>query len=261
MEIDAFIAVNEGSSYGIVSAKVNQHKRKLTWVNRDLLYNYRKQATIEIVLPPHEILLYHQSTCITNPMSQLTTSITDAEFADNGSTTDHQDEPEDNLTSTEESRNFGGRPKGTTNEALRDLKFKEKLALNWAAVEFEKAKEKGRSQWGIYDRIIKEANKKFDLPEKYCIKKQTVHSRLPVSRKTLVANHGFVSPMIRMEGYFVNIFFTLSAMRQPSNETEGVQLINSMVKRTFTEKEVRDWKKKHLKLDCAEKSISSGTCN
>jgi len=45
------------------------------------------------------------------------------------------------------SKNVGGQPKGTTNEALRDFKFKKKLALNWAAVQFEKAKENGRSQW------------------------------------------------------------------------------------------------------------------
>ena len=60
--------------------------------------------------------------------------------------------------------------------------------------------------------------------------------------------------MIRMEGYFVDIFLTLGAMRQPSNATEGLQLINSMVKGTVTEKEIRDWKKKHLKLDCAEEN-------
>ena len=51
-------------------------------------------------------------------------------------------------TLIDESRSFGGQPKGSTNEALRDLKFKEKLALNWVAVEFEKAKENGRSQVG-----------------------------------------------------------------------------------------------------------------
>jgi len=114
MEIDASIAENGGSSYGIISAKINQHKKKFAWVNRDLLYNYRKQATKEMVLPPHEILL--QSTCKTNATSQLSASIIDTECADNGST-DHQDEPEENLTSTDESRNFGGRPKGSTNEA------------------------------------------------------------------------------------------------------------------------------------------------
>ena len=89
MEFDASIAENGGSSYGIVSAKINQHKKTFAWVNRDLLYNYRKQATKGMVLITHEILL-HQSTCKTNQMSQLSTSIIDAKCAYNGST-DHQD--------------------------------------------------------------------------------------------------------------------------------------------------------------------------
>jgi len=153
-------------------------------------------------------------------------------------------------TQDQESRNFGGRPKGTTNEAIRDFKFKKKLALNWAAVQFEKAKEDGRSKWGIYDSIVQEANKQYNLPQKYMITKKTVCSRLTPSRKLMVANTGLVSPMIRMEGYFVDIFLTLGAMRQPSNATEGLQIINSMIKGTVTETEVLEWKKKHLKLDC-----------
>ena len=57
LEIDASIAENGGSSYGIVTSKLNQHKKKFKWINRDLLYNYRKQATKELQLPPHEITL------------------------------------------------------------------------------------------------------------------------------------------------------------------------------------------------------------
>jgi len=96
-------------------------------------------------LPPHEVSL--QAASESQAISELT--FDEAERADNGNI-DHQDEPEENSTSTlqnEESRNFGneastalttldqgsrnvgGRPKGTTNEALRDFKFKKKLAL------------------------------------------------------------------------------------------------------------------------------------
>mmetsp|Transcript_8800 Transcript_8800/g.12805 ORF Transcript_8800/g.12805 Transcript_8800/m.12805 type:complete len:201 (+) Transcript_8800:65-667(+) len=127
MEIDASIAENGGSSYGIVSSKLSQHKKKFKWINRDLLYNYRKQATREMQLPPHEVSL--QPASESQGISELT--FDEAERADNGNI-DHQDEPEENSTSTlqnEQSRNFGGRPKGTTNVALRDVKFKVRLAL------------------------------------------------------------------------------------------------------------------------------------
>jgi len=217
MEIDASIAENGGSSYGIVSSKLSQHKKKFKWINRDLLYNYWKQATREMQLPPHEVSL--QSACAPQAISELT--FNEAACAGNGNI-DHQDRPEENSTSSvqnEQSRNFGGRPKGTTNVALRDVKFKVRLALNWAAVEFERAKGNGRSQWGIYDKIIKEANEKFNLTEKHWLNKQTVRTRLRPSRKILAANPGINSPMIRMEGYFVDMFLTLGAMRQPSNAT------------------------------------------
>ena len=38
------------------------------------------------------------------------------------------------------------------------------------------------------------------------------------------------------------------------NATEGLQIIISMIKGTVTKREVLDWKKKHLKLDCAEEN-------
>ena len=167
IEIDASIAENGGSSYGVVSSKLQQHKKNIKRINRDLLYNYRKQATRELQLPPHEVSL--QSTFESQAISDVT--VNEAECSNNGNI-DHQGEykPEENSASTlenEQSRNHGGRPKGTTNEALCEVKFKVRLALNWAAVEFEKAKGNGRSEWGIYDKIIRQANEKFSFPEKH----------------------------------------------------------------------------------------------
>jgi hypothetical protein len=87
MEIDASTADNGGTSYGIVSAKLNQHKKKFKWINRDLLYNYRRQATRELELPAHEVSL--QSACESQAISDVT--FNEAECADNGNI-DHQDE-------------------------------------------------------------------------------------------------------------------------------------------------------------------------
>ena len=164
MEIDASIAENGGSSYCIVFATLNQHKQKFKVNNKDLLYNYKKQATRELQLPPHEVSL--QSACESQTVSGLT-----FDHAANGNI--HQqdeDKPKENLTYTlenEQSRNHGGRPEGATNEALHNIKFKVRLALNWAAIEFERVKGYGRRQWRIYDKIIRQTNEKFSLPEKH----------------------------------------------------------------------------------------------
>ena len=240
LEIDESIAENGGSSYGVISSKVLEHKKKFKWLTRDFLYNYRKQATKEMELLPQEISL--QSTTDFQAVSELTiTAEITAEIQPPQSEAPEEDtrpSPDEALTALttldQESRNFSGRPKGTTNEALRDFKFKKKLALNWAAVQFEKAKENGQSQWGIYDSIVEEANKQFILPPKYLITKETVRSRLKPQRKLMVTNTGVVSPMIQMEGFFVHIFLPLGAMRQPLNATEGLQVINSMTKVTVT---------------------------
>eukprot|EP00590_Aulacoseira_subarctica_P004311 CAMPEP_0172434174 /NCGR_PEP_ID=MMETSP1064-20121228/70489_1 /TAXON_ID=202472 /ORGANISM="Aulacoseira subarctica , Strain CCAP 1002/5" /LENGTH=226 /DNA_ID=CAMNT_0013182373 /DNA_START=157 /DNA_END=835 /DNA_ORIENTATION=- len=155
-----------------------------------------------------------------HPQPQQEEALEETDEAPEENMTQLPDEASTALTTLDQgSRNFGGRPKGTTNEAIRHFNFKKKLALNWAAVQFEKAKGEGRSKWGIYDSIVQEANKQFNLPPKYMVTKETVRSRLKPQRKLMVANTGVVSPMVRMEGYFVDIFLTLGAMRQPSNAT------------------------------------------
>ena len=97
MEIDESIAENGGSSYGIISSKLSQHKKKFKWINRDLLYNYRKQATREMQLPPHEVSAT-QSACESQTISEVTL---DNQLADNLNM-DHQDEPDENSTSTQQ---------------------------------------------------------------------------------------------------------------------------------------------------------------
>mmetsp|Transcript_8797 Transcript_8797/g.12801 ORF Transcript_8797/g.12801 Transcript_8797/m.12801 type:complete len:221 (+) Transcript_8797:65-727(+) len=138
MEIDASIAENGGSSYGIVSSKLSQHKKKFKWINRDLLYNYRKQATKELQLLPHEITL--QSASATQAVSELSfnaeilpqqeEALEETDEAPEENMTQLPDEASTALTTLDQgSRNFGGRPKGTTNEAIRHFNFKKKLAL------------------------------------------------------------------------------------------------------------------------------------
>jgi hypothetical protein len=256
LEIDEEIASNAGSSYGVITKTLKKHQQKFKWLTRDHLNYYRKQATKEFKLPPHQI-------DVPSSTSQAVSLVTFNEELENGARVNVEEEqtepPLENQSSvssnaaegSDDSRNLGGRPKGTTNEAIRDLKFRRSAALNWAAVEFNKAKEaKDGTKWGKQKEIVREANTKFGLPEKDWISKETVRSRLKPARKLEVAHSGLVSPMIRLEGYFVDIFLSLGAMRQPSNSTQGLQIINSMIKGTCTENQIKEWKKSNLKIDC-----------
>jgi len=163
LELDDAIAKNGGSSYGIFRKTFKKHQQKFRWLTRDYLNNYRKQATKELKLPPRQITMQPNS-------SQVFSAVTFSEELENGARVDAEEEQTVPLLDSEESdslRNVGGRPKGTTNKALRDLKFRRSAALNWAAVEFHKAKEaKGETKWGKQVDIVREANKKFGLPEK-----------------------------------------------------------------------------------------------
>jgi len=171
VQIDESITENGGSSYGIVSAKLLQHQKKFKWLNRDLLYNYKKQETKELPLLHHEITL--QSASATQAVSELSfnaeiqpqqeEALEETDEAPEENMTQLPDEASTALTTLDQgSRNFGGRPKGTTNEAIRHFNFKKKLALNWAAVQFEKAKGEGRSKWGIYPQLSTKHCVRFD---------------------------------------------------------------------------------------------------
>ena len=54
LELDDAIAQNGGSCYGMFSKILKKHQQKFKWLNRDYLNNYRRQATKEFKLPPHQ---------------------------------------------------------------------------------------------------------------------------------------------------------------------------------------------------------------
>jgi hypothetical protein len=88
-------------------------------------------------------------------------------------------------------RKKGGRPKGSTQAASENTKKRKLAALNHAAIEFQKQKQnrKGnvRVKKGVYEMIIQETLKLYDLPED-SISKETVRSRLKAGRNLMVAH-------------------------------------------------------------------------
>ena len=77
---------------------------------------------------------------------------------------------------------------------------------------------------GTYDKIIKEAEQKFEVDEG-SISKLTLLSRLREGRKTVAAGRGHVSPLIGLEAHFVDVMLQLSSMRQPLTATGALTVI------------------------------------
>ena len=149
--------------------------------------------------------------------------------------------------------NRGGRPKGSTNENMRELKRIQKVALNYASNEAFRVKQGFLSQGferipkGTYDKIVKKVEEKFSLKEG-SLNKQTLLTR--VKRGNLSATgRGLNSPMIALEAHFLDTILELAAMRQPVTTTDAVSLINSMVSTSNLSNEIVEWKKKHLPGD------------
>jgi hypothetical protein len=143
--------------------------------------------------------------------------------------------------------NRGGRPKGSTNENLRDAKRAKKLALNYAASLIKKHSESQgyeRIPKGVYEKIVKKAESKFSL-EEGSLNKQTLLTRVKRG-KLSAAGRGCVSPMVALEAHFLDLILELASMGQPVTPTDALALINSMIATSNLSDEIIAWKRKRL---------------
>ncbi len=96
-------------------------------------------------------------------------------------------------------------------------------------------------------KIIYEAEERWGL-EEGAICKATVLTRLKSKRKPTTAGKGNVSPLIALEAHFLDIILQLAVMRQPLTPSGAIQLINSLVETSYFQREIIEWKAKHLAL-------------
>jgi hypothetical protein len=120
------------------------------------------------------------------------------------------------------------------------------MALNYAASEASIIKSSAKSVGdrvpkGAYNKIIREAEEKFEL-EDGSISKLTVLTRLRNNRKTVGAGRGHVSPLIGLEAHFVDVILQLSSMRQPLTASGALSIINSLVETSNMQREIIEWK-------------------
>ena len=85
----------------------------------------------------------------------------------------------------------------------------------------------GRIKNGLFNKIVKDANNKFNTIEQISIK--TIRSRY--CTKNLYFEHrGTLTPMAPLESALLEIVIQMGEMNQPLTVNEGLQLANSTIK-------------------------------
>ncbi len=155
-------------------------------------------------------------------------------------------------------RNIGGRPIGSTN-ANKAAKKKETRSINEAATMYSEAKEnKISTKHGKLKQIIEKINGKYNLHGDEAIKAETVRTRCKPGHKIHDTNPGPIPCIIQMEPLFVETFLKLAEMRQYVTVTEALEFINSTIRNTSVERQVKEWKKKHSKEDEDDNDMENG---
>jgi hypothetical protein len=172
-------ASSRANSYGVMSEVIKRHKKANPWLNRDVLNNYKsRKIVIRIDADGSSISSLtgtdyetdkepmvneeaeEESIIVEDESTEETTGV--EEVSDPGTGTSDVEQ-----TTIEE--NQGGRPKGTTNEKIREMKRNQKLAMNYAASKAALLMESFSNQGydrlpkGTYKEVILEAESKFSL--------------------------------------------------------------------------------------------------
>ena len=141
----------------------------------------------------------------------------------------------------------GGRPKGATAAAVRDVGQQHEIAMreicDLYAVAQENFKDaKRRVKNGTLAMIITEAKARNGLPEETFMNRSTIVNR--VSQK-MGHRHGRVSPMLAIEPYMVELIHQLARMRNPISVSDGLRLANSLISGTKIGDSVNSWRQTH----------------
>ena len=144
-----------------------------------------------------------------------------------------------------------GRPKGTTNISKRETKTNVEDCLAAVVQELSEARkerhDKGgcRTQKGLLDQIIKKQKEVFGLDDSVEIKHRTVWERLRRNILQPVRKPGPKSPLAELEDTIIDIAIQMCRCRQPLTTSEGLVLVNSLIKGTKYETMVSEFQTKN----------------
>ncbi len=69
-----------------------------------------------------------------------------------------------------------------------------------------------------------------------------------IKEKDKTAGKGTTSPLIVLETHFLDIILQLAVMHQPLTPSGAIQMINPLVETSHFQREIIEWKAKHLEL-------------
>jgi phage terminase small subunit len=128
-----------------------------------------------------------------------------------------------------------GRPKGTTRNGTKSVLSKNdecKVEIAKAYVEKmdeTKAAGKERVSRGYLHKLIREKKTAHGIPNSYYISEKTIKNR--IKRRRIDPPHpGVTSPLAAAEETLVQLCIMMGNVRQPLTPTEGLQVMNSLIK-------------------------------
>jgi hypothetical protein len=141
-----------------------------------------------------------------------------------------------------------GRPSGTTKMNIATSISAKQDCITAIALEYKSMVEQADVTYapkGYLIKLIDEKKEEFGLPEDYYISTDTIRSR--VKRKNPEPNRQ-TSPIQAAEESLIQLCLTMGKVRQPLTPTEGIHLMNSLIKDRQLQVDLVDYKKQRRDL-------------
>jgi hypothetical protein len=195
------------------------------------------------------------STILVDNSSNNMSSLTDPKFHVTTTAEATLANPDYSSDSSMESSNdsvaikVGGHPKGTTISNALDIKKIKAIATNEAVEELAEMQSraqicKERLEKGALTQIILDCTSRNGL-SRDSVNIDTVRQRL--KRNTQTSTQGPKSPLHDIEPYVVSLVIQLANMCVPITTAQGLQLCNSIIKRTKYKKVTLEFKENYLR--------------
>ena len=158
-----------------------------------------------------------------------------------------EEDKDDDNTEKEEAHKKGGCPTGSTLEHFWAQKLLLKQAVNYVCVEYaEHKKNRGgeRVEYGIRNKLVKQAIEKFGIEGDFDVRKQTIFNRIS-SNRLQVWHPGTESPLLEVEVILTSFIYTAHRLCCPLDVGDVIHLMNALISGTSHEKQIIAWKKAH----------------
>jgi hypothetical protein len=143
--------------------------------------------------------------------------------------------------------NAGGRPKGSTRANIGKENILKRKCKAEIAIAYENKKKEMKAAGhqhvskGYLTDLIRQKKKDLGISKSYYISKKTIFTHLCTKR--LDPTHpGVESPLLSAEESLVQICIAMGNVRQPLTPTEGLQLMNSLIKGREVREKLIDFK-------------------